>query len=137
MENRVAVPMLIASVLLGGCDRSPGAGGGGVRPARHGRYAGIGVFDAGPLWSKMAVPKQAAAPQAATIADDEHVIVVVDTDTGEVRECGDLSGYCASLNPWTSAIAPAQRAPVPVTGHAADLARETQANDNQATPAQH
>jgi hypothetical protein len=123
---------MIALLVLGGCHR--GADGGFNRPQRHGRYAGIGVFDAGQLWSNMAVPKQAGAQQAATTADDEHIIVVVDTDTGEVRECGDFSGYCTSLNPWTSAIAPAQKTPVPLTAHAADLAREAAANSSEAAP---
>jgi hypothetical protein len=129
MGNRIAVASMIALFALGGCHSASDVGS--LRPARHGRYAGIGVFDVGPLWSKMAVPKPAAGQQAATTADDEHVIVVVDTDTGEVRECGDLSGTCAAFNPWTSVIAPPQRAPVPLTAHAADLA----ANSTDAEPA--
>jgi hypothetical protein len=134
MRNRVAGAVVIALLLLSSChDRADGGGMG--RPPRHGRYAGIGVFDAGQLWSNMAVPKPAASQQAATIADDEHIIVVVDTDTGEVRECGDFSGYCTSFSPWTSAIAPAQRAPVALTQHAADLAREVAENAKQQAPA--
>ncbi|HEY1605649.1 MAG TPA: hypothetical protein VGF77_08620 [Allosphingosinicella sp.] len=134
MRSKIAVPALAGLFLLGGCGVHAGDGGRSRRPA-HGRYAGIGVFDAGPLWSKMAVPRQAAGQQAATTADDEHIIVVVDTDSGEVRECGDLSGTCTSLSPWTSAIAPAQKAPVPLTAHAADLARDNVANSTEAEPA--
>jgi hypothetical protein len=89
----------------------------------HGRYLGVGVFAAGQLWSKMAV-KPPTDPKAATTADDEHVIVVVDSQTGELRECGDYSGVCASLNPWTRAIAPETAAPVKLTRHAANLAAE-------------
>jgi hypothetical protein len=118
---------LLAIALLGACERGSG---GGTRPARHGRYAGIGVFEAGTLWSKMTGPNRAAAPQAATTADDEHIIVVIDSDSGDVRECGDLSGYCTTMNPWTLAIAPQQRAPVPLSAHAADLVREAEANAN-------
>lgn len=117
MRRILAVPALLALAFLCSCHR----GSGMSHPPHHGRYAGIGVFDAGKLWSKMAVPAKAASPQAATTADDEHVIVVVDTDTGDVRECGDYSGYCAAMNPWTQAIAPQQRMPVPLTAHAADL----------------
>src|SRR4051812_20789475 len=134
MRNEIAVPLLTALLLLGGCDR---AADGGARPPRHGRYAGIGVFNAGDLWSRMAVPKQKGSPRAATIADDEHVIVIVDTDTGEVRECGDYSGYCTAMNPWTRAIASEQEAPVSLTAHATDLAQEAAANANQAAPARH
>ena len=125
--------LLLALLLLGGCATTPQdpdlagchRGPGGVsRPPRHGRYAGIGVFEPGNLWSRMALPKTGAAPQAATIADDEHIIVVVDTDTGEVRQCGDHSGYCTAMNPWTQAIAAQQKAPVTLTAHAADLEAE-------------
>ncbi|HEX5181621.1 MAG TPA: hypothetical protein VFW19_00580 [Allosphingosinicella sp.] len=136
MRSKIAMPALTGLLLLGGCGSHSGEGGGSHMP-RHGRYAGIGVFDTGPLWSKMAVPKQDAAQRTATTADDEHVIVVVDTDSGEVRECGDLSGYCTSLNPWTSVIAPAQKTPVPLTAHAADLAQSTAENSMEAEPARH
>ena len=128
MGSRIAVPVLAALVLLCGCDR--GGGGGMSRPARHGRYAGIGVFEPGMLWSRMALPKKTTAPQAATTADDEHIIVVVDTETGEVRECGDHSGYCTAMNPWTQAIAAQQQTPVTLTAHAADLAHEAEAAGN-------
>jgi hypothetical protein len=90
-----------------------------------GRYLGVGVFSAGELWSKMAVPAN-PDPTAATSADDEHVIVVVDSQTGEIRECGDYSGVCASFNPWTRAIAREQTAPVKLTRHAADLVAKPQ-----------
>lgn len=118
MRRILAVPALLILALLCSCGRSEGSMS---QPLRHGRYAGIGVFDAGRLWSKMTVPAKAATPQTATTADDEHVVVVVDTDTGEVRECGDHSGYCTAMNPWTQAIAPQQRMPVSVTIHGADL----------------
>jgi hypothetical protein len=64
-------------------------------------------------------PKTASA---ATTADDEHVIVVVDSQTGEVRECGDYTGVCVNMNPWTKAISAPQSAPVTLTKHLADVA---------------
>lgn len=130
MRRILAVPAWLALALLGGCDR--GRGDGMSHPQRHGRYAGIGVFAPGNLWSRMALPKTKAVPQAATTADDEHIIVVVDSDTGEVRQCGDHSGYCTAMNPWTKAIAPQQHAPVTLTAHAADVAREAEAASNVA-----
>ncbi|MEO6040308.1 MAG: hypothetical protein ABIP41_00215 [Croceibacterium sp.] len=61
-------------------------------------------------------------PAAATIADDEHVIVVVDSITGEVRQCGDHSGYCVAMKPWSGGSSPAM-----LSKHAADLAAEESA----------
>lgn len=119
---RAAKGMLLAvgtAALLAGCHGSVDT----QTAAARGRYLGVGVFAAGELWSKMAV-KPAADPTAATTADDEHVIVVVDSQTGEIRECGDYSGVCASFNPWTRAIAGEQVAPVKLTKHADALAAE-------------
>jgi hypothetical protein len=121
----------LAILLLAGCDH---AADGSSRPPRHGRYAGIGVFEAGGLWQKMVVPKQAGAAAQAKTADDEHVIVVVDSDTGEIRECGDLTGYCVSMNPWARALAPEQKAPVALGAHAADLAAAAAANTESPPP---
>lgn len=89
-----------------------------------GRFAGVGVFDAGRLWGEMTGSSAPFKAKAARIADDEHVIVVVDTHSGEVRECGDHSGYCVSIQPWSGA---AQNAPVPLAKHAADLAADNSA----------
>ena len=91
--------------------------------SHHGRFAGIGIFDVGPLWSRMAGGDQPTGP-AAALADDEHVIVTVDSDTGEIRECGDLSGRCVAMNSWTRAIASGQQAPVALQAHAAEVARQ-------------
>jgi hypothetical protein len=99
-----------------------GLAGCGAHPARtashHGRYVGIGAYSAGALWSKMAVANPPRDPSAAKTADDEHVIVVVDSDTGEIRQCGDLSGYCIGMNPWAKPLSPSQGAPVALTAHA-------------------
>lgn len=121
MKRFGSVAGIIATVmLLTGCeDRTDGQ-----RPSRHGRYLGIGTYAAGELWAKMAQRDMPRDPATATTADDEHVIVVVDSQTGEIRECGDYSGHCISMNPWTKAIAPEQAAPVKLTKHAADLAAE-------------
>ncbi len=99
--------------------------------AARGRYLGIGVFSAGSLWSRLAV-RPPANPAAATTADDEHVIVVVDSQTGEIRECGDYSGVCTSFNPWTRVIAADQTAPVKLTKRAADLSHEAGSGGSQA-----
>jgi hypothetical protein len=110
-----------AALLSSGCDRQ--VGGQGAPPPKHGRYAGIGVFDAGTLWSRADIGRKAGDAAAANLSDDEHVIVVVDTDTGEVRECGDHSGLCFAMNPWTAAIA-GRQLPARLTAHMADLQAE-------------
>ncbi len=110
------------AMLLTGCeDRTDSQ-----RSSRDGRYIGIGTYSAGELWSKMVQTGQPRDAAAATTADDEHVIVVVDSQTGEIRECGDYSGRCVSMNPWTKAIAPEQITPVKLAKHASDLAAEAE-----------
>jgi ABC-type amino acid transport substrate-binding protein len=79
-----------------------------------GRYGGLGVYPAGQGWARVAVSGQPADPAAAKTADDEHVIVVVDSKTGEVRQCGDLSGYCIAMNPWSRKLGSTQAEPVPL-----------------------
>jgi hypothetical protein len=100
--------------LLAGCDRHD-AGSIGLKSP--GRYSGIGTFDAGKLWSQM-IPPASKDPAAAKLADDEHVIVVLDSHTGEVRQCGDHSGYCVSMNPWDARV---QMTPVKLGKHADEL----------------
>jgi hypothetical protein len=114
---------VIATALLAGCgeptvERSP--------PVHHGRYTGIGIYPAGPLWSQISVPATKRNAAAANAQDDSQVIVVVDSLTGEIRQCGDVSGYCIGMNPWTRKLAATQAAPVTLAKHAADLQRETE-----------
>jgi hypothetical protein len=109
----------LAALCLSACDKieqpnSPAA--------RHGRYVGVGTYPAGQLWSKMVVANRPANAAAATMADDQQIIVVVDSLTGEIRECGDLTGYCIGMNPWRAALSPAQSTPVGLSAHASDLA---------------
>jgi hypothetical protein len=117
------VGIAVGCLLLSGCHKSLES----VGPRSQGRFAGIGVFDAGKLWAQMAVSGSTdTAP--AKIADDEHIIVVLDSHTGEVRQCGDHSGYCVAMNPWAG---PQAMAPVKLTKHASDLAAEYQAGTDK------
>jgi hypothetical protein len=118
---RIGLSLVLVGGLLAACSPSLSPSGGG---STSGRYAGIGVFDTGRLWAQMVRENAPSGPEKARIADDEHVIVVVDTHTGEVRQCGDLSGYCISMNPWNG-TKPA--APVKLAKHAADLDAEARA----------
>lgn len=110
---RKAAAMLTGVLLLGGCDKFSGDA-----PHPTGRYAGIGIFDPGKLWSKIKASLPSGDPAAAKLEDDEHIIVVIDSHTGEVRQCGDHSGYCIATNPWKGGPA---TLPITLTKHLADL----------------
>lgn len=103
--------------------------------SHHGRYLGIGVYQAGSMWSRMVQANRPADPATATTADDEQVIVVVDSHNGEVRQCGNLTGYCIGMNPWQAPLGQGQGAPIPVTEHAADVERAMEAANANAAMA--
>jgi len=65
-----------------------------------GRYAGIGTYPAGERWRFVTGGTDRPDPRRATRADDEQIVVVIDRETGEVRQCGNLSGRCIAQNPW-------------------------------------
>jgi hypothetical protein len=111
--------MVLALAALGACTRPPAD----TQTTHHGRYVGVGIYSPGQLWQRMvtAEPPANAPPEAARTSDDEQVIVVVDSDTGEIRQCGNLSGYCVGLNPWTKALTSQQQLPASMTVHALKL----------------
>jgi len=109
---------LAVALALAGCHGAvTDTGSGGTK----GRYAGIGVYDAGGVWRHMSGAPDPGDLAGARIADDEHVVVVVDTVSGEVRQCGDHSGFCVAMNPWAKR-APAL--PASLARHAAELEAE-------------
>lgn len=81
------------------------------------------------MWKQLAgpTPKEAAA---ARIADDSYVIVAVDSRTGELRQCGNLSGHCIGMNPWSATLTQAQLAPASLAKHAEQLDAEAQSAAN-------
>ena len=127
-----ALSIFVMGSFLSGCGQEGAMSGPG--PKSSGRYAGIGTFDAGRLWGQMAGIAVPSNPAAAKLADDEHVIVVIDSHTGEVRQCGDYSGICVAMNPWTGQ-GMKSATPVKLKKHAADLAAEDQASVEEAAPA--
>ncbi len=111
---KVSSLAILVALALGGC-------GPRIDSATHapsGRYAGVGIYPADRTWTKMSGADKPADKAAATISDDQVVIVTVDSNTGELRQCGNLSGYCIGLNPWTRQLGKPQTAPVSVTEHA-------------------
>ncbi|HEY2709820.1 MAG TPA: hypothetical protein VGI95_17355 [Caulobacteraceae bacterium] len=115
MKWSIVLLALAGVAALAGCKKpdwsSPSGEG-----AQHGRYAGVGIYQAGQSWAKLT---QQPSPTAgsAHLSDDQAIIVVVDSQTGETRACGDLSGYCVGMNPWHADLAKPQLAPVEFTSH--------------------
>ena len=121
--------LAFAAVSLAACQKAGGPVEAGN--ASRGRYAGVGIYAPGAMWAQLARPVARRDAAAARLDDDEQVIVVVDTRTGEVRQCGNLSGHCLAMDPW-SRSASVQPAPASLLKHAHDLARE--AEDRQRAP---
>jgi hypothetical protein len=119
--------LLLTGFILPGCSQNEEAVNEAEGIAKSpGRYAGIGTFEPGRMWTQVAGAPASKDRKAATLADDEHIIVVLDSHTGEVRQCGDHSGICVAMNPWSGNGAPIL-APTPLTKHAADLDAEAKA----------
>jgi hypothetical protein len=110
--------ILAVAAGLSGCQPKNTSGALDWAPDRPGRYAGLGVYPTGSRWAKVAVSGQPSDPAAARTIDDEHVIVVIDSKTGEVRQCGNLSGYCIGMNPWAKPLGTERGLPVLMTSHA-------------------
>lgn len=129
------IAALLFCLALAACDKSREEAKGPT--TAHGRYLGVGTYPAGRLWPQLAGAPEPKDKAKARLADDEHVIVVVDSRTGEVRQCGDMSGYCVAMNPWR---APAQAAPAALAKHGAEVDAEAAADkpppmENEATRA--
>ena len=128
MRATPIVALIAGAVVLGGCH--PRATADAVA-GQHGRFQGIGLYAPGQMWAQLAGETAPRTSAAARLSDDDEVIVVVDTKTGEVRQCGDLSGYCVTMNPWTQPVAQARAAPVSLVKHADELARPAQAAETR------
>ena len=86
-------------------------------PAHHGRYVGIGIYNPNTQWTKMVGADAPKVTPAARTIDDQAIIVVEDSDTGEIRACGDLTGYCIGMNPWKKVLASSQTVPINLAEH--------------------
>ncbi|MBV9882616.1 MAG: hypothetical protein JO276_06365 [Sphingomonadaceae bacterium] len=115
--------LLIVVACLAGCGQQA-AYNSADATEHHGRYLGIGVYPATDLWQHLTRPQRSTDPHAATLQDDTQLIVVVDSHSGEIRQCGNMSGHCIGMNPWAAALGPGQAAPVALDAHQADLDRD-------------
>ena len=114
--------VLAIGLALGGCRKAVSLAGDDTVP-HHGRFTGIGIYPADKMWSQIVGADKPRDKAVATTADDQNVIVVVDGETGEIRQCGNLSGYCVGMNPWGHALAGKQNVPLGLDMHVADLER--------------
>jgi hypothetical protein len=115
------VSAAIAAVCLCGCRPTDGEGGWAWNgDDHHGRYAGIGIYQPGEPWTKIVDSQLPPDTPSARAVDDQAIFVVIDSATGEIRACGDLSGYCIATNPWNMTMTKAQIAPIRVTRHMRD-----------------
>jgi len=122
--------LLILAACLSGCHGTPAYNDSTEATEHHrdGRYLGIGVYPVGNLWQHLTPPNRNADPHAATLQDDTQLIVVVDSHSGEIRQCGNMSGHCIGMNPWAAALGQGRAAPVALDAHQADLDREAREN---------
>lgn len=112
--------LLLLALGMSACDATPAS-----ERAQHrgGRYQGIGIYGAGRMWQHIVTPAPDGDGRAARTADDEVVIAVVDSHTGEIRQCGNISGRCIAMNPWAVRLGPDQALPVSVDAHLPGLER--------------
>ena len=137
MRLLITTIVLIMSTALVACGKKADSAAGDVwspfgTTAKPGRYIGVGIYSPGEIWSRIV---HDGPPPAGPIkpADDQAIIVVVDSKTGEIRSCGDLSGYCVGMNPWKTPLPPSQSAPIAVQPPQPEGPGATPAGD--ATPA--
>src|SRR5258708_7296734 len=130
--KRALIMAIVAAVPLSGCSRTGAPTGNGSHQS-GGRYSGAGLYEADRTWKQLTT-SGSSEPAAARLADDGYVIVVIDSQTGELRQCGNLSGHCISMNPWSKPLAQFQLAPVPLTKHADQVDEETQPSPRAVLP---
>jgi hypothetical protein len=122
MDARSHVTLAVLAALaigsLGGC--KPAATNSlwnQISPPPHGRYVGVGIYNPGKQWTRMVTAQEPTDDGSAQPIDDQVVLVVTDSATGEIRACGDLTGYCIGMNPWTRPLLAAQVSPIRLTSH--------------------
>jgi hypothetical protein len=77
------------------------------------------------MWSQMTGAPAPKDVSTAKLGDDEQIIVVLDSQTGELRQCGNVSGFCVGMNPWAKPVGAS--APLAVAKHADQLQAEAEA----------
>ncbi|QUD89462.1 hypothetical protein [Phenylobacterium montanum] len=117
MSHRPFTALVLAGLALSGCKKLSEPAAEERQAAQHGRYAGVGLYGPSKQWTKLISTQQTKDESTAQPIDDQIIIVVQDTVTGEVRACGDLTGYCIGMNPWKKALLAEQIAPLKLNEH--------------------
>ncbi len=116
MHRNVSAALVIAALGLCGCSQSVQSPD---QTSGHGKYSGVGIYGPSRQWTKLIANQPVKDPQASRAVDDQVIIVVQNSATGEVRACGDLTGYCIGMNPWKAPLLASQIARVKLTEHRA------------------
>jgi hypothetical protein len=111
----IAAIALLASLSLAACKRADWSPISSLE--QHGRFLGVGIYGPGKAWTRMVADQIQKSDAVARPIDDQVIIVVADSQTGELRACGDLTGYCIGMNPWKQQLLSAQIAPIDLTQH--------------------
>jgi hypothetical protein len=106
--------ILFAVISVAGCKRADWTP---ISDASHGRYLGVGIYGPGKQWTRLVANQTAKSDAVARPIDDQVLIVVADSQTGELRACGDLTGYCIGMNPWKQSLLGSQMTPINLTSH--------------------
>jgi hypothetical protein len=106
-----------APVCLMACNRAADS----ALPPHHdfagvpGRYTSVGTYTPSNAWRRLALGAKTSSPNAATPDDDQAIIVVQDSRTGEIRACGDLTARCIGFNPWRKTVQDVDQKPLILT----------------------
>ncbi|MDR3512221.1 MAG: hypothetical protein P4L73_11345 [Caulobacteraceae bacterium] len=121
MKSRAFGCVAFAAICLAGCHpktaEEAASGNVNLFGIHHGRFVGLGIYAPQEPWTKMVDAARPTDSPAAKTIDDQAIFVVVDSQTGELRACGDLSGYCIGMNPWKRPLTTAQTVPIILTEH--------------------
>ena len=129
MKVLMLLAAAVAALTVGGCTRKDEAASPSAGPLHRGRFSAVGLYAPGQMWRQLAASAPTkdgppADPAAASLDDDEQILVVLDSATGEVRQCGNLSGRCIAMNPWSKPVGGAPAAPAALLKHAGQLQAE-------------
>ena len=134
---KAPVILALAALMLVGCQKKEAAAavvGAKAGPSLRARFVAVGIYSPAETWTQVvgtavgeSPPGPGPGPGPALPADDDEILVVLDSATGEIRQCGNLSGRCLAMNPWAQAIDPRAVAPTMLLKHAAQLKAEAQA----------
>jgi len=119
MPRKVFAALAIAALGLWGCAKPSSEDTRSGQASGRGPYTGVGIYGPSRQWTRLIANQPAKDPAAARAIDDQVIIIVQNSATGEVRACGDLTGYCIGMNPWKAPLLASQITPVKLTEHVA------------------